>query len=544
MAARAHEDGQQPKQRSSEAPGRRAPVMLETEGWSDYALLDRGNGQKLERYGAYRIVRPEEQALWSRRAARGRLGSGRRALRRHRRGRGRRPLALQAPDPGETWPMDYDGINFLGRFTAFRHVGVFPEQATHWEWMKAPDRGGTPAGQGAEPLRLYRARLAGRGQGRRGGHPYRRLEEGDRLGAREPGRWQSSADLPIRWICEDAKKFVEREMRRGNRYDGIILDPPKFGRGPNGEVVGHLPRPAGDDAELRQSPRRRRRSSSSSPPTRSAHRSWRSTNSRRSAWPARADCSNRANWCSANRAAGGRCRHRCSAGGRAWMSGEPPRPGRVLHITSLANPLVKEIRGLALPKNRKASGLFVAEGLKLVADALEAGWTVRHARPCGQACRRGAGRPAGGDGAGARWRCRRGQPGDPRQDQPARQSADRDRRVRAEADAAGGTRRRQRIRSGWRSRTSAIPAISARSSAPSMPSAGPASSSSATPSTRSRSRRCGRPWDRSSTCRSCAPAAPISSPLAGRWTRRGGRHASLRRRSTTGASTTGARSSW
>src|SRR6185436_19578510 len=91
-----------------------------------------------------------------------------------------------------------------------------------------------------------------------------------------------------------------------------------------------------------------------------------------------AGASNRENWCSANRAADGRCRPRCSAGGRRMAEGRgPPPPGRVLAITSLANPLVKEIRALALPKNRKASGLFVAEGLKLVADAIDAGWAVR-----------------------------------------------------------------------------------------------------------------------------------------------------------------------
>src|SRR5439155_27296605 len=111
---------------------------------------------------------------------------------------------------------------------------------------------------------------------------------------------------------------------------------------------------------------------------RSAPPSCRSTNSRPNAWTAPADCSNRANWSCASRAAGGHCRPRSSAGGRRMAEGRgPPPPGRVLSITSLANPLVKEIRALALPKNRKATGLFVAEGLKLVADAIEAGWSVR-----------------------------------------------------------------------------------------------------------------------------------------------------------------------
>src|SRR3990172_8853117 len=114
---------------------RRAPVMLETEGWSDYALIDSGDGAKLERYGRYRIVRPEAQALWSPRrpaaewdSADARfVGIGDDDV--DGRWRYKAPI-------GETWPITYDGISFLGRFTNFRHVGVFPEQVTHWEWMK------------------------------------------------------------------------------------------------------------------------------------------------------------------------------------------------------------------------------------------------------------------------------------------------------------------------------------------------------------------------------------------------------------------------
>ncbi len=88
---------------------------------------------------------------------------------------------------GETWPMRHDGLDYLGRFTSFRHVGVFPEQASHWDHMAGLIEARAAAGQGAEPVRLYRACLAGRGARRRGGHPCRRLEEGDRLGTREPG---------------------------------------------------------------------------------------------------------------------------------------------------------------------------------------------------------------------------------------------------------------------------------------------------------------------------------------------------------------------
>ncbi len=139
--------------RSATGPSltRRAPVMLETEGWSDYALLDSGQGRKLERYGRYRIVRPEAQAMWSPRRGRDEwetadavfVGIGEDEA--DGRWRYRRPT-------DETWPMSYDGVGFLGRFTRFRHVGVFPEQATHWDWMMS--RLAT-AGKPAKVLNLF-----------------------------------------------------------------------------------------------------------------------------------------------------------------------------------------------------------------------------------------------------------------------------------------------------------------------------------------------------------------------------------------------------
>ena len=168
----------------------RAPVMLATAGWDDYALLDSGNGRKLERYGGYRVVRPEEQAMWSPRRPAAEwdqadaqfVGIGEDDA--DGRWRFRKPL-------GETWPLAYDGVAFLGRFTSFRHVGVFPEQAAHWDWLKAQDRQWPASGEDPQSLRLHRHRFADCGQGRSRGHPYRRLEEGDRLGAREPGPWRS-----------------------------------------------------------------------------------------------------------------------------------------------------------------------------------------------------------------------------------------------------------------------------------------------------------------------------------------------------------------
>ncbi len=213
---------------------RKAPVMLETEGWSDYALLDSGHGRKLERYGRYRIVRPEAQALWSPRRGRDEweaadatfVGIGDDEA--DGRWRYRRPT-------GETWPMSYDGVGFLGRFTNFRHVGVFPEQVTHWDWMTAKL---AKAGGPAKVLNLFAYTGIASLLAARAGARVTHIDASKKAirWARENQRVAGLEDLPIRWICEDATKFVARENRRGNTYDGIIVDPPKFGRGPKGEV--------------------------------------------------------------------------------------------------------------------------------------------------------------------------------------------------------------------------------------------------------------------------------------------------------------------
>ena len=213
--------------------------MLETAGWSDYALLDSGGGRKLERYGRFRISRPEEQALWTprlppaewERADATFIGIGEDEA--DGRWRYRTPI-------GETWPMDYDGIRFLGRFTSFRHVGVFPEQATHWAWIREQI---AKAGRPTKILNLFAYTGLASLVAAKAGAEVTHIDASKKaIGwARENQEAAGLQDLPIRWICEDAKKFVEREIRRGNRYDGIILDPPKFGRGPKGETWDIFP---------------------------------------------------------------------------------------------------------------------------------------------------------------------------------------------------------------------------------------------------------------------------------------------------------------
>lgn len=210
-----------------------APQAMRTKGWSDYALLDSGGGRKLERYGPHKVVRPEPQCLWSPRLPAAEWESAdavfdptdeEDAGRWRFKGR-----------PQERWPLAWGEVRFHGRFTAFRHLAFFPEQAANWAWLDETVRmaGGQP-----RVLNLFGytgvASLAMAAAGAAVTH----VDASKKAvaWARENAELSGLADRPIRWITEDARKYVQREARRGSRYEGIILDPPKYGRGPGGEV--------------------------------------------------------------------------------------------------------------------------------------------------------------------------------------------------------------------------------------------------------------------------------------------------------------------
>ncbi|AYG57889.1 class I SAM-dependent rRNA methyltransferase [Rhizobium jaguaris] len=229
--------------RNGERPAERVPVILESLGAGDFHLIDSGNGLKLEQYGPYRIVRPEAQALWQPSLA-NRIWDNADAIftgDTDEDGMGRWRFPREAL--GETWPLQLLGIDFLGRFTAFRHVGVFPEQIVHWAWMKEQVE---IANRPLKVLNLFGytgvASLVAAAAGAEVTHVDASKKA---IGwARENQALGHMEKLPIRWICEDAMKFILREERRGSKYDIILTDPPKFGRGPNGEVwhlFEHLP---------------------------------------------------------------------------------------------------------------------------------------------------------------------------------------------------------------------------------------------------------------------------------------------------------------
>lgn len=209
-----------------------APVALSASPWPDYALADSGGGRKLERYGPHLVVRPEPQCLWTPRLADEDWSQA---------------FAVFEPsdedeagrwrfqgEAAEAWPMAWRDIRFLARFTAFRHLAVFPEHAANWAWIA--DR--LAARPGPRMLNLFGytgiASLAAAAAGASVTH----VDASKRAvgWARENAALSGLDAAPIRWICEDARKWVAREIRRGAKYDAILLDPPKFGRGPAGET--------------------------------------------------------------------------------------------------------------------------------------------------------------------------------------------------------------------------------------------------------------------------------------------------------------------
>jgi 23S rRNA (cytosine1962-C5)-methyltransferase len=213
------------------------PALLAGEAWDDYGLIDSGDGRKLERYGPYRFIRPEGQALWSPRQADWRA-DGEFVPGSDEDGGGRWQFSGPVPEAG--WPLAWEEVRFTAQCTPFRHLGFFPDMAPVWEWM----RGQLDGKPDAQTLNLFGYTGVGSLALSACG-PVTHVDASKKsvAQARENAALSDMADRPIRWLVDDAAKFAAREVRRGKRYDGIILDPPKFGRGPNGEtwrIESHL----------------------------------------------------------------------------------------------------------------------------------------------------------------------------------------------------------------------------------------------------------------------------------------------------------------
>lgn len=215
-----------------------SPLVLSGEGWADYGLLDSGHGRKLERYGPYRFIRPEAQALWTPRLAEWHA-DGEFVPGSDEDGGGR--WHFEKPVPQQGWPLAWGDVRFTAQCTPFRHLGFFPDMAPVWDWM-----GGQLAGKAdASTLNLFGYTGVGTlALSRHGPVTHVDASKKSVAQARDNAALSGMPERPIRWLIDDAAKFAAREVRRGRRYDGIILDPPKFGRGPEGEVwrlEDHLP---------------------------------------------------------------------------------------------------------------------------------------------------------------------------------------------------------------------------------------------------------------------------------------------------------------
>ena len=215
-------------------------TLLESTRWKDYALLDSGDGLKLERFGKYVFVRPESQAMWKR------------SLDAHAEWKNADAVFVPTGEESgghwdikkkmeEQWELNYPlpqahhGLKFKVMTTPGRHLGVFPEVAAHWDWLSALI---VHSARAVNVLNLFGytglASLAAAAAGAKVTHVDASKKSVN--WARENQALSKLEEKPIRWIVDDASKFVQREARRGVKYDGIILDPPKFGRGPKGEV--------------------------------------------------------------------------------------------------------------------------------------------------------------------------------------------------------------------------------------------------------------------------------------------------------------------
>jgi 23S rRNA (cytosine1962-C5)-methyltransferase len=224
-----------------------SPLIMEGQGWADYGLIDSGHGRKYERYGDYRFIRPEPQAMWRPRLehwdAHGEFVPGS-----DEDGGGRWVYGEQPPRDG--WPLARGDVRFTAQCTPFRHLGFFPDMAPVWDWMGEKLDGRSDA----QTLNLFGytgvGTLALSDYG-----PVTHVDASKKsvAQARLNAELSGMAERPVRWMIDDAAKFTAREVRRAKRYDGIILDPPKFGRGPEGEVwrlEEHLPPLVGDCRRL------------------------------------------------------------------------------------------------------------------------------------------------------------------------------------------------------------------------------------------------------------------------------------------------------
>ncbi len=199
--------------------------------WKDYEVIDTSCGEKLERWGKYILLRPDPQVIWKTEKTVPEWNRLNGHYHRSSKGGGEWEF-FKLP---EEWTISYRELNFRLKPFSFKHTGLFPEQAVNWDWCSERIR---EAGRPVKVLNLFAytggATLAAASAGASVTHVD--ASKGMVTWAKENAAASHLEDAPVRWLVDDCVKFVEREIRRGNKYDGIIMDPPSYGRGPKGEI--------------------------------------------------------------------------------------------------------------------------------------------------------------------------------------------------------------------------------------------------------------------------------------------------------------------
>ncbi len=207
--------------------------MWIAENWKDYEVLDTSSGEKLERWGAYLLVRPDPQVLWN--TPKTHAGWKKRNGHYHRSSKGGGEWEFHSLP--EEWQISYKPLSLSFRLKpfSFKHTGLFPEQAANWDWFSALIKA---ADRPVKVLNLFAYTGGATLAAARAGASVTHVDasKGMVTWAKENAAVSGLSDEPIRWLVDDCVKFVEREIRRGNHYDAIIMDPPSYGRGPKGEI--------------------------------------------------------------------------------------------------------------------------------------------------------------------------------------------------------------------------------------------------------------------------------------------------------------------
>lgn len=200
--------------------------------WTDYELLDTDAGERLERWGDVLLIRPDPQVIWEGGRKNPLWQQAHAHYRRARTGGGGWEVRKPAPD---VWKIAWEGLTFRLKRMGFKHTGIFPEQAVNWAYVQGKIR---KAGRPVQVLNLFGYTGAATLACMQAGATVTHVDaaKGMVQWAKENAQASGIGDKPVRWIVDDCTKFVQREQRRGRRYDGIIMDPPSYGRGPGGEV--------------------------------------------------------------------------------------------------------------------------------------------------------------------------------------------------------------------------------------------------------------------------------------------------------------------